>query len=283
MTLVKRAIWVIERNLDQDLSLGDIAGACSVSTFHLSHAFAERTGKPITEYVRSRRLSLAAEKLAAGYGDILDLALASGYGSHEAFSRAFKARFGLSPDDVRTRKSVDGLPLALALDMTTAEAPALPAPEFRDMPTLTFACLSGRFSLANMQGIPALWQQFMTMRPLINEIADLGAIGMMGAVDEDGSFDYAPAVKVARASDVPKHLSAVQVAAHRYAAFKHEGHVSAIRGTYAQIWSNALVENGWTMADQPSLEVHPSTFNPGTGEGGVEIRVPIVAAASTLS
>lgn len=78
-----------------------------MSTLHLSRAFSDYYGRSLTDYVRGRRLSLAAESLARGAPDILELVLASGYGSHEAFSRAFKAMLGLTPEVVRRRATVD--------------------------------------------------------------------------------------------------------------------------------------------------------------------------------
>src|SRR5947208_121374 len=116
--LTQRALWVVERHLHGDLGLPAIARACGVSTCHLSRAFSEHCGRSLTDYVRSRRLSLAAHSLAEGAPDILEVALASGYGSHEAFSRAFKTSLGLTPEEVRRRGTTVGLPLTAALDMT---------------------------------------------------------------------------------------------------------------------------------------------------------------------
>ena len=88
--LTNKALWTIERHLDQSLTLNDLARACGVSQFHLAHAFGQATGFPVMQYVRGRRLTEAAQSLASGNApDILNLALDAGYGSHEAFSRAF--------------------------------------------------------------------------------------------------------------------------------------------------------------------------------------------------
>jgi AraC-like DNA-binding protein len=92
MSVSKRALWVIERNLNGDLTLGDIAKACGTSKYHLAHAFGESTRISVMQYVRGRRLTMAAETLAGGAPDILALALDVGYGSHEAFTRAFRAQ-----------------------------------------------------------------------------------------------------------------------------------------------------------------------------------------------
>src|SRR5690242_14900648 len=101
MSLTNKALFVIERNLGRDLSLAEIAKACDVSRFHLAHAFGEATGISVMEYLRGRRLTEAAYALASDASDILSVALDTSYQSHEAFSRAFKAQFGRTPEEVR--------------------------------------------------------------------------------------------------------------------------------------------------------------------------------------
>jgi AraC family transcriptional regulator len=196
VSLTNRALWVIERNLDRDLSLGDLAAACDVSRWHLSHAFTERVGRPITDYLRSRRLSFAAEALAAGAPDILDLALASGYGSHEAFSRAFKALLGVTPESVRRRRTTAGLPLVVAIDMTTADERTLPMPELETKEAMTFIGLFERFALDTTHGIPALWRRFMPSYSEIEGKVDPIPVGVVGPIGGDGCFNYGCAAQV---------------------------------------------------------------------------------------
>ena len=273
--LLQRALWFIERHLYGDLSLPAIAQACGVSTFHLSRAFSEHYGRSLTDYVRGRRLSLAAESLARGAPDILELALASGYGSHEAFSRAFKATLGLAPEGVRRRATVDDLPLTAALDMTTSRQPSVGPPALRTLEDQTFAVLAGRFSFAGMRDIPALWRRFMEFYPRIRDKLDSAPWAVVSAPEEDGAFDYACAVSVRPTSPLPRGLSRMSVGAHRYAVFTHAGHVSLIRGTYEEIWNSALAASGWTLADRPVLESHRRDFDARTGEGGLDIWVPV--------
>jgi AraC family transcriptional regulator len=92
MSLAAKAVWMIERNFGNELSLSDVADACGVSKFHLARAFEARVGLPVMQYVRARHLSRAADALAEGASDILAVALDTGYASHEAFTRAFKAQ-----------------------------------------------------------------------------------------------------------------------------------------------------------------------------------------------
>lgn len=276
--LLQRALWVIERHLYGDLSLAAIARVCGVSTFHLSRAFSERYGRSLTDYVRGRRLSLAAESLARGAPDILELALASGYGSHEAFSRAFKTSLGLTPEAVRRRATADGLPLTAALDMTMSRHLSLAPPALRTLEDQTFAVLSGRFSFAGLRDIPALWRRFMEFYPRLRNKLDPAPWAVLSAPDDDGAFDYACAIAVPPTTALPRGLGCMRVRAHRYAVFTHAGHVALIRGTYEGIWNSALAAYGWTLADQPVLESHRTDFDARTGEGGIEIWVPVHAA-----
>jgi AraC family transcriptional regulator len=97
MSLPDKALWIIERNSTEPLTLDGIAATCGVSRSHLAHAFGTATGVSVMQYVRGRRLSAAARALAAGAPDILAIALEAGYGSHEAFTRAFRDRFQQTP------------------------------------------------------------------------------------------------------------------------------------------------------------------------------------------
>src|SRR5215475_6409820 len=117
MSLTRKALWFIERNLDRDLSLGEIAASCGVSPYHLAHAFGEGADVSVMRYVRARRLTAAAQALALGAPDILQLALDQGYGSHEAFSRAFRAQFGCAPEAVRRKGDTEELAMTQAMNM----------------------------------------------------------------------------------------------------------------------------------------------------------------------
>jgi AraC-like DNA-binding protein len=102
MNPAQKALWFIESHLANALTLDEIAGVAGISRFHLVRAFAVATGFSVMRYVRARRLSEAARALAGGAPDILNLALDADYGSHEAFTRAFRDHFGVTPEAVRS-------------------------------------------------------------------------------------------------------------------------------------------------------------------------------------
>src|SRR5229473_2948050 len=90
MNPVGKALWYIESHFGEAITLDEIAAIGGVSRYHMSRAFGVATGQPALRHIRGRRLSEAAKSLAKGAGDILGVALEAGYGSHEAFTRAFR-------------------------------------------------------------------------------------------------------------------------------------------------------------------------------------------------
>jgi AraC family transcriptional regulator len=82
----------------------------------------------VTAYVRGRRLTEAARVLADGAPDILAVAIQAGYGSHEAFSRAFRDQFGLSLAELRARGHLEGIALVEPLREDPVVPVRLPPP-----------------------------------------------------------------------------------------------------------------------------------------------------------
>src|SRR3954462_397575 len=103
MNPAQKALWFIESHLADAMTLDEVAAIAGISRFHLVRAFAAATGLPVMRYVRARRLSEAARALADGAPDILSVALDADYGSHEAFTRAFREQFGITPDAARAQ------------------------------------------------------------------------------------------------------------------------------------------------------------------------------------
>lgn len=109
MQAISRALWYIESHIGEPITLDDVARISGLSRFHLARTFAALVGQPVLAYARGRRLSEAARLLSDGAPDILQVALAVGYGSHEAFTRAFREQFGLTPQEARARRSLTQL------------------------------------------------------------------------------------------------------------------------------------------------------------------------------
>lgn len=280
MTVVDKALWVIERNSSRPLSLNAIAEACGVSRSHLASAFGTAAGLPVMRYLRARRLSDAARTLAGGAPDILTVALEAGYGSHEAFTRAFREQFGTTPEAVRDARSVGGLTLVAPLALRPRGRPALDPPRLVERGPLRVVGLSEVHSFATTIAIPAQWQRFMPFYEAIPFKTEEIPIGVTRAADEDGQFPYVCAVEVARFGEIPRELVKLEIGARRYAVYEHRRHVSTIYDTYEAIWNDALPAGGFTLADAPILEGHNATFDPSTGEGGLSLWIPLEESAT---
>jgi AraC family transcriptional regulator len=275
MSLTNKALFVIERNLASDLSLGWLAEHCGASRFHLVRAFGEATGFSLMEYVRGRRLTDAAYQLAAGADDILMLALDQHYASHEAFSRAFKSRFGKTPDEVRALRSTSGLPLVEPLRHKEGKTMKLKEPRIQKEGELLFVGLSKNVPFQEMQTIAGQWQQFMsTLYAQIENKAAEAPAGVTTAANDDG-IDYVCAARVTTFGTIPKGCVKLSLAPATYAVFAHDGHVAAIRETYDAIWNDWFPKSDKLPAEAPGFERHNASFDPTTGNGGVTIWLPI--------
>jgi len=270
MGAARRALWYIESHFAENPSLADIAGVVGLSPFHLSRLFQLGTGTSVVRYLRGRRLTEAARQLAAGAGDILGVAMAAGYGSHAAFTRAFSEQFGRSPEQVR-EQGLRGLTLVEALKLDDAATPCMIEPHRAYRGALRVAGIGARHTSATVASIPSQWQRLEEAHGLGAEIA----YGVCGNNDADGGFDYIAGVEIRAAAPVPAGWQAISIAPREYLIAWHAGHISAIRSTWFWLLNDYLPGSGLTLADAPDLERYDARFDDRSGHGGVEIWLPL--------
>jgi AraC family transcriptional regulator len=226
-------------------------------------------------YVRARRLSEAARALAGGAPDILQLALEADYGSHEAFTRAFRDHFGVTPEAVRAATRLDNLRLQEPIVMDSTVIDNLQAPRFQTGKPLLIAGLGERYTCESSAGIPGQWQRFhQSVQNIPGRIGPV-AYGVCCNGDDAGNFDYIAGVEVSDFSDLPREFSRVRIPEQRYAVFTHRDHISTIRRTINTIWNHWLPASGLKAADAPNFERYDENFDPLTGNGGLEIWIPV--------
>src|SRR5262249_7515885 len=190
---------------------------------------------------------------ALGAPDILTVALDAGYGSHEAFTRAFRDQFGITPEQLRQGRILDIIQLVEPIAMADTPSPSLKPPRIDTGKTLVIAGLSERYPYATSAGIPSQWQKFQPyIGHVSGQIGDV-AYGVFYNTDDSGNMDYMTGVEVADFSDVPKDFARLRVPEHLYAVFTHQGHVSDIRGTMNAIWNGWLPASGDEAADAPGF------------------------------
>jgi AraC family transcriptional regulator len=91
----------IREHIDEPLNREVLAAVAGFSVPHFHRIFTAQIGENIASYIRRIRMERAGRKLRMGAVDITEVALAAGYDTHAAFSKAFKQKFGLSPSEFR--------------------------------------------------------------------------------------------------------------------------------------------------------------------------------------
>jgi AraC family transcriptional regulator len=276
MNPAQKALWYIEGHLARELTLDEIAAIGGVSRFHMVRSFAAATGSSVMRYVRARRLSEAARALASGAPDILALALEADYGSHEAFTRAFRDHFGVTPEAVRGAKRLDHLRLQEPIVMDSTALDHLKPPRFETSKPLLVAGVGEPINAENGgAGIPSQWSRFHQAVENIPDRVGKVAYGVCCKGDDAGNFEYIAGVQVTDFSELPREFSRVRIPEQKYAVFTHAEHISTIRRTINTIWNHWLPISGMKAAEAPNFERYDENFDPLTGDGGLEIWIPV--------
>ena len=151
----------------------------------------------------------------------------------------------------------------------------LEPPRFEDRGAFVVAGLSERYNVQKLDGIPALWQRFA---PHIGRIpGQIGWIsyGVCFNFDGAGNMDYLCGVEVPEGTILPDSLSELRIAEQKYAVFLHRDHISKIKSTWDAIFGGWITASGYKVANGPQFEVLGPEFDPLTGNGVVEIWIPL--------
>lgn len=271
-TLLARTLWRIETGLDGPLSLAGLAASEKVTPFHLSRAFSLALGTSVMAYVKARRLSEAARMLRDSDARIIDVALASGYDSHEGFSRSFRDHFGLAPQDVRRNSSIQ-LTLKEAIIMPSGENPTL-TPRFETRPQVRLAGVARRYTMETRAKIPKQWEEFASdLGPAVMDIETFGACYDF----EDDGFSYLCGFVDDGRIDT-EELDHLVLPAGEYAVFDHPAHISTISDTWSAIFEAWMPEAKVSHGEGPEFEHYAKDFDPAK-PGRVSVCIPVIRQA----
>ncbi|MFF3514872.1 GyrI-like domain-containing protein [Streptomyces sp. NPDC002573] len=103
---LNQALDHLETCLDREVDMAEVARIAAVSEYHFRRLFVALAGMPLPVYVRRRRMTLAGAEVLAGELTLLDVAVRYGYGSGEAFARAFRSVHGVGPGEARRTGAV---------------------------------------------------------------------------------------------------------------------------------------------------------------------------------
>ena len=277
-----KSIDFIERNLSEKLIVHDIAEAACYSPFHFCRMFKALVGESVMEYVRKRRLSIAAERLTKEDVRLIDLALDSQFESHEAFTRAFKKMFRMSPTEYRHMTSPIKLRLREKFDLRTLthlQKGITMKPKFVEKEGFKVVGLEEDFNDETKQNIPKLWDMFSKkMGNIPNRKGSISYGLCISHNINEGDFSYMAGVEVDSLKDIPKGMVGKTVSKQRYAVFtmKLQGDIHEdIQKTWKYIMGTWLPKSGYEYAGTPDFELYDERFDGRTMTGEFDIYVPI--------
>lgn len=267
---IQRAIDYIEANLTHQVSLQDAARQACWSAFHFMRTFGAVVGSTFRQYVRDRRMEIAAYRLAFSDARVLEVAQSVGYDTQEAFTRAFKRIYGLSPGRYRTAAAytIRTPPARVVLHPDDGDRRDRMEPKIEQISDKVIAGVELRTKNdgSNTQEVPEFWQRYLQERTadkIPGKIEPEIEYGLCTNMDFDtGEFSYVIGYEVAPQSTAPTEpFGAFPVPHGTYAVFTARGStvdtgfVDAIQDTWRFIYGTWFVDNPtWERADGPDFE-----------------------------
>lgn len=268
----------IQRNLDEELSLGELARVAHFSPFHFHRIFRGLVGESVREHVRRLRLERAAIRLKAGAASIVNVALEAGYETHEAFTRAFGAMFGCCPSEYRraqTEKLVTQAPSNVHYQA---------AHDLNDFEPLTIGDITMDVrieELATMQVVFARGvgpYQLVAQQAWQRLCAWAGPRGLFGPttlclgichddpeVTPPDKIRYDAAMTISRPVTPEGDIGVQEIPAGKYAVATHHGPYEKLGETWGQLCGQWLPRSGRRLRSAPSFEIYrndPNTTPP---------------------
>jgi len=274
----------IETQLDEALTVERIAAQAGLSPYHFSRLFTARMGRSVMAYVRARRLLRAARRLCDEPGlRLVDLAFDCGFESQEAFTRAFKRVFGVSPGRLRAGFALT--PFEGDCPMTLGSALPVPVvllPGLTRLDAFSIAGPTRRFDDASRSEIPQLWSALMRALPFDGQSPSWTTYGAVLGVDrEEGSFDYMAGVGIQPGCALPPGFVEKRIPAASYAVFRITLDGSALqhqlKSAMAVIWGELIPASGLKVIDSPDFERYDDRFAPDRPGAVIDLHVPVEA------
>lgn len=280
---ISTAIEYIESNITDDISAEDIARQVHISSFYFQKGFSLLCGYTVTEYIRFRRLALAAGELTDG-AKVIDTAIKYCYDSPDSFAKAFYRFHGVAPSVVQKNSSIIKAfaPLKISLSLKGGKSM-----DYRIVKKGSFAVIgsvkSFSYDDANTE-IPQYWREHCESGK------NKYVCGMFGVnIDESmgmNKFEYMIADVYNPSVDIPEGFETRVIPAFMWAVFPIKGSLpDALQGVNKKIFSEWLPALGdYEFAAGYSIEMYsdPREFPKGTDDENYysEIWIPIKKKSS---
>ncbi len=272
---MKHAIDYIENNLDGEIEYAKIAQTALCSQYHFQRMFASLIGIPLSEYIRRRRLTLAAFELQDGNEKIIDIALKYGYNSPDSFSRAFVAMHGITPSKAREK----GISLKAYPRVTfTLSLKGVVEMNYRIEQKTAFTVVGVKQRFSHIEGlgenIGKMWSE--TPREIFSQITGLGKelVGVYSGMYEDNTTDYYIATITEK--EAPESLCKLEIPSLTWAIFEIVGPMpTAMAEVWGRIFSEWFPTSGYEHAEAAEIEWY-SNGNLSSADYKSEIWIPVI-------
>ncbi|MFE7116729.1 GyrI-like domain-containing protein [Streptomyces sp. NPDC057654] len=279
---LNQAMEHIESRLDQRIDTADLARIAVTSEYHFRRMFSALAGMPLSEYIRRRRLTVAGADVLAGRRTLLDIAVRYGYGSGEAFARAFRAMHGIGPGEARrtgaTLSSQPRMSFRLVVEGSSSmEYRIVEKEEFRVVGA------KARVPLVHAGMNPAIAEFIRGIAPetlrRLEELCDQEPRGIVAVSDdiaesraEGTELDYYHGVVTG--AEAPEGFSALTVAAGTWAVFENSGEFPL---TLQTIWRDVFTQ--WFPSNpyrsRPGPEILRIRLSDDASRADAELWIPV--------
>lgn len=282
---IQRGVDYIETRLDEEISAAAVAKEAGLSQWHFQRIFKALTGDTLKTYIRSRRLAHALDRLLTTQLRVLDIALLAGFQSQEAFARAFKKSFGITPQEYRNigKKSLflkkpqfDAEYLRHIHENVSLE------PEVQAQRRLNLVGLRTLFHSVDSEKnnigerLPPLWAAFLSRLSEIEQRVPGVCYGVVRQQQHDSDqLEYYAAIEVSGSGLIPAGMVPLDVPAATYARFAHRGPAPQIDLTVSYAYSSWLVQSGRRHTGGPDLEIYGAEYHPSDPSSVFHYAMPV--------
>lgn len=275
------SIEYIESNLDEELAIEEIAKIAFMSKFHFQRMFSMLTGYTVSEYIRNRRITKAAQELVNSNRKIIDIALKYGYESPEAFTKAFRAIHGVTPSAAKKNsQSLKAYP-KLSFQIQIKGDVEM---DYKIVGKESFKVIGKSIQTSTLGGennrkIASFWKE-VNSNGFVEELEkDCGSLGILGiCMEYDHKLENLTYLIAAEKNkeQVPDGLEEREIPAATWAVFPVIGAMpDAMPRTWKRIFSEWFPATGYEHAGGPEMEVYSSNGDPSSEDYYSEIWIPI--------
>ncbi len=276
---LERALAYIEDHLDEEIDLTLLARQAGYSLYHFHRLFQDLVGDSLKEYIRKRRLSDASRELVETARPVIDIALAHGYQSREAFSRAFEQAYGFSPSACRKRKihcEIREPMSANAMLFSAQRASEGLTPLLRKLPERLVAghVRTFRADGTNLQQIPVFWQEWKQaecwreLPPAKYERESMGIVMPTETLDFEYLIGYEVDPNAARYPGIAYR----KLESGLFACFTVIGpYTESVQKTWNYLYTRWLPSSGYHHDGREDIELYLER----QGEKVTELMIPV--------